>query len=122
MRARGPRAILSDNRPEWLFADLGAQGLGARGFGIYQTNPAGDVADVLSHSESKVLFCEDQEQVDKAIEVAEETPSVSTVVVLSPGGRSTTRPQAFELGRLPRQGREALAEKPSGWLRIGFGG
>ena len=79
-------AILSDNRPEWLYADLGAQGLGARGVGIYQTNPAPDVAYVLSHSQSKVLFCEDQEQVDKAVEVAGQTPSVTHVVVFEPRG------------------------------------
>ncbi|MCA9537729.1 MAG: AMP-binding protein [Myxococcales bacterium] len=79
-------AILSDNRPEWLFADLGAQALGARGVGIYQTNPAEDVAYVLHHSGTKILFCEDQEQVDKAIEVADETPSVTRIIVFEPRG------------------------------------
>lgn len=110
-------AILSDNRPEWLFADLGAQGLGARGVGIYQTNPASDVAYVLSHSESKVLFCEDQEQVDKAIEVAEETPSVSTVVVFEPRGTLDYEdPRLLSWEDFLDKGREALAEKPSGWF------
>jgi len=79
-------AILSDNRPEWLYADLGAQGIGARAVGIYQTNPPPDCAYVLSHSGSKVLVCEDQEQVDKAIEVADETPTVEHVVVIDPRG------------------------------------
>jgi long-chain acyl-CoA synthetase len=79
-------AILSDNRPEWLYADLAAQSLGARSVGIYQTNPAPDVAYVLSHCGAKVLFCEDQEQVDKAVEVADETPTVDHVVVIEPRG------------------------------------
>ncbi len=79
-------SILSDNRPEWLYADLGAQALGARAVGIYQTNPAEDVAYILAHSESKVLFCEDQEQVDKAIEVTEETPTIEHIIVFDPRG------------------------------------
>src|SRR5688500_7173327 len=39
IRAGDHVAILSDNRPEWLYADLGAQAIGARGVGVYQTNP-----------------------------------------------------------------------------------
>lgn len=79
-------SILSDNCPEWLYADLGVQGIGARSVGIYQTNPPHDVAYILAHSQSKLLFCEDQEQLDKAIEVADETPTVEHVVVFDPRG------------------------------------
>ena len=79
-------AILSDNRTEWLYADLGAQALGARSVGIYQTNPPGDVAYILRDSGSVVLFCEDQEQVDKAVAIAGETPTVRHVIVFEPRG------------------------------------
>ncbi len=79
-------AILSDNRTEWLYADLGAQAIGARSVGIYQTNPAPDVAYILQDSGAVVLFCEDQEQVDKAVAIAAETPSVKHVVVFEPRG------------------------------------
>jgi len=79
-------AILSDNRPEWLYADLGAQSIGALAVGIYQTNPAPDVAYILRHAGVRVLVCEDQEQVDKAIEVADDTPTVERVVCIDPRG------------------------------------
>lgn len=79
-------SILSDNRTEWLFADLAAQALGALAVGIYQTNPPDDVAYVLAHSRSVLLFAEDQEQVDKAVDVAEQTPTVRRVVVFDPRG------------------------------------
>ncbi|HEY5924615.1 MAG TPA: AMP-binding protein [Kofleriaceae bacterium] len=79
-------AILSDNRTEWLYADLGAQALGARSVGIYQTNPPADVAYILQDSSSVVLFCEDQEQVDKAVAIRAETPSVKHIVVFEPRG------------------------------------
>lgn len=79
-------SILSGNRPEWLYVDLAAQAIGARSVGIYQTNPPKDVAYILEHSQSKVLFCEDQEQVDKAVDIAEQTPSVDRVLVFDPRG------------------------------------
>ena len=79
-------AILSDNRPEWLFADLGAQLVGALAVGIYQTNPPEDVAFILAHSRAKVLIAEDQEQVDKALTVTSQTPTLTTLVVIDPRG------------------------------------
>ena len=86
VRAGDHVAILSDNRAEWLFADLAAQALGARSVGIYQTNPPADVAHILRDSGSVVLFCEDQEQVDKAVAIAPQTPTVRHVVVFEPRG------------------------------------
>ena len=79
-------AILSDNRPEWLCVDLGAQAIGACSVGIYQTNTAADVAYVLNDCRARILFCEDQEQVDKAVECARTTPTVERVVVFDPRG------------------------------------
>lgn len=79
-------AILSDNRPEWLYADLGTQAIGARAVGIYQTNPPPDVAYILEHAQCRVLFCEDQEQVDKALEIRAQTPTVEAVVVFDDRG------------------------------------
>ena len=86
VRAGDHVAILSDNRTEWLYADLAAQALGARSVGIYQTNPPGDVAYILRDSGSVVLFCEDQEQVDKAVAIAADTPSVRQIIVFEPRG------------------------------------
>jgi len=79
-------AIFSDNRPEWLYVDLGAQAIGARSVGIYQTNPPGDVAYILNDCRARVLFCDDQEQVDKAVACAGDTPTVERVVVFDPRG------------------------------------
>ena len=79
-------AILSDNRPEWLYVDLATQALGGKSVGIYQTNPPADVAYTVNDSGSVLLFCEDQEQLDKAIEIASDTPQVRKVVVFEPRG------------------------------------
>ena len=69
-------AIHSENRPEWVLADLGAQGIGAIVTGIYPTSPAAEVEYLLGHSESVVLVAEDEEQLDKALAVREQLPAL----------------------------------------------
>ncbi len=73
-------AIQSENRPEWFFADIGAQSIGAVSVGLYPTNPAAEVEYLLSHSESKIIFAEDQEQVDKALDVIDSLPQLEKIV------------------------------------------
>ncbi len=75
-------AIHSDNRPEWLYADLGGQGIGAVPVGIYPTSPATELEYLLTHSEAVVLFAEDEEQLDKALEVRGRVPSLRHIVVI----------------------------------------
>ena len=79
-------AIHSENRREWLYADLGV--VAARGItvGLYPTNPASEVAYLLSHSGARILIAEDQEQVDKALAVLEDTPDLERIVYLEPRG------------------------------------
>ena len=79
-------AIHSENRPEWLIADIGIQALGGISVGLYPTNPPAEVKYLLSHSESKILFAEDQEQVDKALEVIQDVPNLSKIIYFEEKG------------------------------------
>lgn len=79
-------AIHSENRPEWFLADIGIQSIGAVSVGLYPTNPPSEVEYLLSHSESKILFAEDQEQVDKALEVIESLPGLDKIVYFDDRG------------------------------------
>ena len=84
---RGDRvAIQSENRREWLTTDLGAVAIGAATVGLYPTNPAAEVVHVLGDSGAVVLLAEDQEQVDKALEVSDRTPDLRHVVYCEPRG------------------------------------
>jgi long-chain acyl-CoA synthetase len=109
-------AILSENSPEWVFTDLAAQAIGAFSAGIYQTNPPEDVAYVLNHSRAKVIVCEDQEQVDKAITVRGETPTVQHVIVVDPRGtREYDDPRLLRWEDFYAAGAEARSREP-GWF------
>ncbi|WP_432949615.1 AMP-dependent synthetase/ligase [Kribbella sp. CA-253562] len=79
-------AIHSENRREWLYTDVGAVAVRAATVGLYPTNPVAEVAYLLRHSGSRVLVAEDQEQVDKALAVADELPDLEHIVYLEPRG------------------------------------
>ncbi|WP_433083752.1 AMP-dependent synthetase/ligase [Dactylosporangium sp. CA-052675] len=79
-------AILSENRPEWLFADVATVALRAATVGLYPTSPAGDIGWLLAHSGAKVLIAEDQEQVDKALTALGDCPQLLKIVYLDPKG------------------------------------
>ena len=79
-------AVHSENRPEWFIADLGIQAAGAVTVGLYPTNPKSEVEYLLGHSETVILFAEDQEQVDKALAVQENLPSLKRIVYFDKKG------------------------------------
>ncbi|MFI6483238.1 AMP-dependent synthetase/ligase [Nonomuraea sp. NPDC050663] len=79
-------AVHSENRPEWLYADLGIVAVRGVTVGLYPTNPASEVAYLLADSGAKILIAEDQEQVDKALEVLGECPELERIVYLEPRG------------------------------------
>lgn len=102
-------AIVGENRPEWLFADLATQGIGAVSVGVYPTSAEPDVAAVLDSSGAKVVIVEDEEQLDKVVAVRAGLPQLSTIVVIDTRGiRSLDDPMTISLDQL-----ENLGEAPS---------
>jgi long-chain acyl-CoA synthetase len=114
-------AIHSENRPEWLYADVAAAAMRAMTVGLYPTNPPAEVAYLLADSGAKVLVAEDQEQVDKALEVAEQLPGLERIVYVEPRGvRAYDDPallswsELLELGRAHREQHPRLLEELAG--------
>jgi long-chain acyl-CoA synthetase len=77
-------AIQSDNRPEWLLVDLAVQGIGAITVGVYPTSPEAELVHLLSDSGASVLVAEDEEQLDKALAVRSQVPTLRELVVIDP--------------------------------------
>jgi long-chain acyl-CoA synthetase len=73
-------AILGENCPEWLYCSLGAMSAGAASCGVYPTSAPEQVQYILSHSEARVLFVENEEQLQKVLPILSET-RVERVVV-----------------------------------------
>ncbi|WP_246081706.1 AMP-dependent synthetase/ligase [Nocardioides litoris] len=111
--ARGVRpgdrvAIHSENRPEWLVADMGALAVRAASVGLYPTNPAAEVGYLLADSGATILVAEDQEQVDKALEVLDECPDLRTIVYVEPRGLRGRYDATYAGGRVELVSWEAL--------------
>ena len=72
--------IIGENCAEWLFMDMGIQLAGARTVGIYTTSSWQQVQYVLGHSECKILFAENEEQVDKWLHMREGLPALQYLI------------------------------------------
>ena len=73
-------AILGDNRPEWLICHLATMTAGGCTCGVYPTSAPEQVAYVVGHSEARVLFVENEEQVDKVLQIIDELKVAQVVV------------------------------------------
>jgi long-chain acyl-CoA synthetase len=99
-------SILGNTRQEWLFCDLGALCAGGVSSGIYPTDSAAQVGYLTQDSRSVYLFVEDEEQLDKALEVREQLPLLRKIVVWETEGlRGLDDPQVISLERLRELGR-----------------
>jgi long-chain acyl-CoA synthetase len=106
-------AVHSENRPEWLFADLGTIAVRGITVGLYPTNPAAEVAYLLRDSGSKVLVAEDQEQVDKALEVEGDCPDLEWIIYLEPRGvASMAHPKLMSWQAFLERGRTHREDQP----------
>jgi long-chain acyl-CoA synthetase len=73
-------AVLGENRPEWLSCHLGIMSAGGSTCGIYPTSASEQIQYLLNHSEARLLFLENEEQLDKVLGILSATP-VERVVV-----------------------------------------
>ncbi len=75
-------AILSQNRLEWIYTDMGALGIGACVIPIYATVKADEVEYILNNSKSKVIVVENAEQLGKVMKIKGKCPALKTIAVV----------------------------------------
>jgi len=111
--ARGERvAILGDNRPEWLYCDLGTMAAGGVTCGVYPTSAPEQIAYVVGHSETRILFVENEEQVDKVLEILPDV-ELRQVIVWDPKGLwGFTHEKIIFFEEFLRIGEACLKENP----------
>jgi long-chain acyl-CoA synthetase len=79
-------ALIGDNRPEWVMGEIAAHAVGARSLGIYRDALEDEAAYLLDHSGARLVFAEDEEQVDKLLAIVERLPRLQTIVYADPRG------------------------------------
>lgn len=109
-------AIAGENTPEWFYADLGVQMLGAVAVGIYPTNPWVELQYIVRHSGARVVITGDQEQTDKVLDALASNdglPALEAIVCIDMKGlRQYRQSQLMSFEKLCQLGRTYALEHP----------
>ncbi|MBU0988025.1 MAG: AMP-binding protein [Proteobacteria bacterium] len=106
-------SMIGDNRPEGLWAEIAT--LCARGTGVwlFQDSLLEEVKYIIDHSDTRFLFGEGQEEVDKAISIFNECPKLEKIIWDDPKGmRNYNHDFLISLKEVQQLGRELDQEQP----------
>ena len=108
-------SIVSNATPEWVFADMGVLCAGGVSSGIYPTDSASQVEYLINDSRTRIVFAEDDEQLDKVLACRARCPTLEKIIVFDMEGLSgfsdpmvMSLDEFMALGRNHMNGREAL--------------
>ncbi|HMM88307.1 long-chain fatty acid--CoA ligase [Bradyrhizobium sp.] len=112
-------SIIGDNRPDWVAAEIAAHAIGAMSLGLYRDVLDEEAAYLLSYGEARLVFAEDEEQVDKLLALADRAPNLKHIVYSDPRGmRKYDDPRLMEAEKLAAMGRERAAREPGLYDRL----
>src|SRR6202790_2519646 len=108
-------SLMANAVPEWVFADMGILCAGGVSSGIYPTDAAAQVEYLVNDSATRVIFAEDEEQLDKILACRARCPTLQKIIVFDMEGLSgfsdpmvLSLAEFTALGRNHIQGRDAL--------------
>lgn len=105
--------IIGDNRPDWVAAEVAAHAIGGMSLGMYRESLPEEVLYLLSYGETRIVFAEDEEQVDKLLELGDRAPHLKHIVFSDPRGmRKYDDPRLIDAGTLAKMGRDRAAREP----------
>jgi long-chain acyl-CoA synthetase len=109
-------AIAGEDTPEWFYADLGTQMIGAVAVGIYPTNPWVELQYIVRHSGARVIITGDQEQTDKVLDAIANNdglPALEAIVCIDMKGlRHYGQSQLTSFEKLCERGKRYALEHP----------
>ena len=108
---RGDRlALLSENRLEWIYTDMGTLGIGGCVIPVYPTLTVREVAYIVENSGARVLVVENGAQLAKARQVLDQVPTLEKVVVMEAAAMGDPHPAIMAFSDLLSLGRQHSAE------------
>jgi long-chain acyl-CoA synthetase len=111
--------IIGDNRPDWMAAEIATHAIGAMSLGLYRDVLDEEAAYLLSYGDAKLVFAEDEEQVDKLLALADRAPYLKHIVYSDPRGmRKYDDPRLMEAEKLATMGRDRASREPDIYDRL----
>ena len=106
--------IIGDNRPDWVAAEIASHAFGALSLGLYRDVLDEEAAYLLSYGEARLVFAEDEEQVDKLLALADRVPLLRHIVYSDPRGmRKYDDPRLMAADQLAALGRARADREPA---------
>lgn len=111
--------LIGDNRPDWVMAELAAHAVGAMTIGLYRDALDQEIAYLVQYAEVKCVFAEDEEQVDKFLNLETQIPTVETIIYADPRGmRKYDDLRLMRLSTLADRGGQLLGDHPDAFGRL----
>ena len=111
--------IIGDNRPDWVSAEIATHAFGALSLGLYRDVLDEEAAYLLNYGEAKLVFAEDEEQVDKLLTLADRVPHLKHIVYSDPRGmRKYDDPRLLLADKLAEMGRARAKREPELYDRL----
>ena len=112
-------SIASEGIPEWLFTDMGTVAAGGISSGVYTTDSSSQVKYLVNDSKTKFYFAENEEQLDKILEVRNECPNLEKIIVYDMEGLHTFEDdQVISYEDFTKLGEKLNQEQPNLWLSL----
>ncbi|MFN5451630.1 long-chain fatty acid--CoA ligase [Bradyrhizobium sp.] len=111
--------IIGDNRPDWVAAEIATHAIRAFSLGLYRDVLDDEAAYLLNYGEARLVFAEDEEQVDKLLNLADRVPALKHIVYSDPRGmRKYDDPRLMPADKLAELGRTRAAREPDLYDRM----
>ena len=111
---KGDRVIiLSENRLEWLYSDMGILGIGACVVPVYPTLTGEEVEYIVENSGARIMLVENKGQLDKALYVKERVPSLAFIGVMDDDDAVDTPDYVIPFSDLIEKGKAIHEDNPS---------
>lgn len=105
--------IIGDNRPDWAISEIAVHAAGAVSLGLYRDSLEEEAQYLLDHAGARLVFAEDEEQVDKILSIADALPRLETIVYTDPRGmRKYHDPRLLVVTDLDAVGARIAGERP----------
>lgn len=106
-------AMIGDNRPEALWAEMAAMCVGAIGVWLFQDSLIDEVSYIIDHSDAKLMVGEGQEEVDKFLQIKDKCPKLQKMIWDDPKGmRAYDDPMLISLKEVMMIGEEVDKREP----------
>jgi long-chain acyl-CoA synthetase len=105
--------LLGANRPEWVWGEICAHAIGCMSLGIYRDVLDDEAEYLIAYAECAAIIAEDEEQVDKLLELGDRVPSLKHIVYCdSRGMRKYDDPRLISQEDLIAKGQALEAAQP----------